>query len=419
MTAVLHPAHSVTVREDAGPAAWTRPLGPVEPSARVLVLAALALTLIGTIAVFSASAFGPDGDAFDRSAFLRKHVFHVVLGAVVMGLGMRMDLSRLRRLARPLLIVVTCMLVLVLLPGIREKVNGAYRWLRVGPLSFQPSEPAKLALVLYLAHLLTARAGRARDWLRSTIPAVVPVAVICFLVLVEPDFGTAVFLGAVGVAVMLVGGVPVPRLAYLACLASPVLAWQAAARWELFMRRFAAVGGERIASDPATYQVDQGLIGLGSGGLFGRGLGAGWQKLFVPEGRTDFILPIIGEELGFVGTGLVVLLFIVLVLAGLRVAMAAARRYRFGFLLAFGLVFWIGLQAAGNIAVVTASVPTKGIALPFVSFGGSSLLVLCFAVGLVYAVARRVDALARGEQSPVWGTPPNRVPSTHAMGAAS
>jgi cell division protein FtsW len=163
------------------------------------------------------------------------------------------------------------------------------------------------------------------------------------------------------------------------------------------MTRLEAVGAGD-GEGAAAYQVQQSLVALGSGGWFGRGLGAGHQKLFfLPEARTDFILPIVGEELGFLGTSTVMLLFAGLVACGLRVALGAARRDRFGFLLTFGLVFWIGLQAAGNVAVVTASVPTKGIALPFISLGGSSLVVLCVAVGLVYSVARHVDARAAAE----------------------
>ena len=384
---------------------WARPMGPCEPYARVFVLAALALTTIGIVSVFSASAATQELLGNEGTRFLKKQSLFAAVGAGLIGLAMRVDLTSLRKYAKPLLIATLVLLALLLVPGsgLAPKVKGARRWLRLGPISVQASEIAKLTLVLWLAHHLSRTAGRSRDWLRSTLPAVLPVGAACFLVIVEPDFGTAVFLAALGLVMMLIGGVPWPRLLYLGILSLPVVAWQVAKRWDVFAHRFAAVGGGGDASgSAAVYQVQQGLMALGNGGLFGQGLGAGRQKLFyLPEARTDFILPVVGEELGLIGTSAVVLLFVVLLLTGLRVALTAARRDRFGFLLTFGLVFWIGLQAVGNVAVVTASVPTKGIALPFVSFGGSSLLMLCAAVGLVYAVAHRVDRLGAGQQSSV------------------
>ena len=389
--------------EEPAPGFWARPSGPLEPAARALVVVALALMAFGVIVVYSASwATGIVHHDGDPTHFLRRQAVWAGFGVVAMFLTMRLDPRRLERLAKPLLVVTLLLLGSLLVPGVAREVNGASRWLRLGAFSFQPSELAKLTLVLWLATHLARNARRLDHWRHGTLPAVVPLGLACFLVLVEPDFGTALFLGAVGLALTLVGGVPVQRLAMLGAYAAPVVAWQINARWDVMMRRLEAVGAdEAVASATgelsagAAYQVHQSLVALGSGGLFGRGLGAGHQKLFfLPEARTDFILPVIGEELGLIGTATVLVLYAVLIACGLRVALGAARRDRFGFLLTFGLVFWIGLQAAGNVAVVTASVPTKGIALPFISLGGSSLVVLCVAVGLVYAVARHVDARA-------------------------
>jgi len=284
----------------------------------------------------------------------------------------------------------------VLVPGLGHTTKGAQRWFRVGPLSLQPSEFVKLTLVVWLAAHLTRAADRLTDWKEGVLPAAVPLALGGLLVIVEPDLGTALFLAAVGSAMMLVGGVPVKKLALLSLAAVPVVAWQIIHRWDVVVRRFAVFGGGSGAAGGGgemNHQVKQSLIALGSGGVFGRGIGAGMQKLlYLPEAHTDFILPVLGEELGFVGTTLVIALFAAFVVCGLKIVIGAARRDRFGFLLAFGWVFCIGLQAAGNIAVVTGSVPTKGIALPFLSLGGSSLVVLCAALGLLYAIAARHDA---------------------------
>ncbi len=361
------------------------------------MLVALALISLGIVIVYSASwASGLVYEA-DPTFYVRRQAIWAGLGVIGMFAAMRVDPRRLERVAGPLIVVSIVLLAVLFIPGVAPKIKGARRWIRIAGFSFQPSEMAKLALILWLATHLARNAMRLEDWKRGTLPAVVPLALTAFLILIEPDFGTALFIGAVGLAMTLVGGVPVRRLVLLGIYALPAIAWQVDKRWDVFMTRIAAVGGGE-GEGAAAYQVQQSLVALGSGGWFGRGLGAGHQKLFfLPEARTDFILPVVGEELGFLGTSIVMLLFAALVGCGLRVALGAARRDRFGFLLTFGLVFWIGLQAAGNVAVVTASVPTKGIALPFISLGGSSLVVLCIAVGLVYSVARHVDARAQVE----------------------
>jgi len=376
---------------------WARPHGPLEPAARALVMVALALISLGVVVVYSASwASGLVYEA-DPTFYLRRQAAWAGIGIVGMFVAMRIDPRRLERVAGPLMVATIVLLALLFVPGVAPEIKGARRWIRVAGLSFQPSELAKLSLILWLAAHLARNSMRLDDWKRGTLPAVVPLGVIAFLILIEPDFGTALFMGAVGVAMTLVGGVPVRRLLLLGVYALPVVAWQVNERWGVFMTRLKAVGGGD-GEGAAAYQVQQSLVALGSGGWFGRGLGAGHQKLFfLPEARTDFILPVVGEELGFLGTATVLLLFAALVACGLRIALGAARRDRFGFLLTFGLVFWIGLQAAGNVAVVTASVPTKGIALPFISLGGSSLVVLCIGVGLVYSVARHVDARAAAD----------------------
>lgn len=365
---------------------------PLEPYARIAVTCALVLMGLGVLMVYSASCAKASLRYADAELFLRRQVAWVVAGVATLWFAMRCDPERLRRWAKPATIAVLLLLALVLIPGVGTVTNGARRWFRWGALSFQPSEAAKLVLVVWLAHHLARCADRLDDWKQGVLPAVVPVAIGAAAVLVEPDFGTAVFLVALSAAVMLVGGLGLRRLALAAVAGLPLVVWQVIARWEVMARRFSVMGGTDAGSD-AQHQVHQAKIALGSGGLTGVGLGAGHQKLlYLPEAHTDFILPVLGEEMGFAGTALVVVLFGAFVACGLRIAMGAAGRDRFSFLLAFGVVFMVGLQAAGNIAVVTGSVPTKGIALPFISLGGSSLLVLCAGLGLLYGAARRHDA---------------------------
>jgi len=382
---------------------WDSGRRPLVPYARAAVLIALSLMAIGVLVVYSASStragisyHTADGDP-DIAYFLRRQVIWAAIGVATLFVTMRLDHRLLERWAKPALIASLVLLAAVLVPGVGHITKGARRWFHVGPLSFQPSEFVKLTIVVWLAAHMAKASDVLSDWKKGVAPAAVPLALSALLVIVEPDLGTALFLAAVGAAMMLVGGVPPKRLALLSLAAIPVVAWQIAHRWEVVVRRFSVFGGGGAAGASGggemNHQVKQSLIALGSGGLFGRGIGAGNQKLlYLPEAHTDFILPVLGEELGFVGTALVALLFAGFVVCGLKIAIGTARRDRFGFLLAFGWVFCIGLQAAGNIAVVTGSVPTKGIALPFLSFGGSSLVVLCAALGVLYSVAARHDA---------------------------
>jgi cell division protein FtsW len=379
---------------------WDSGRRPLAPYARAAVLVALSLMALGVLMVYSASStragisyHTADGGP-DSEYFLRRQLIWAVIGVATLFVTMRFDYRRLDAWAKPLIIASLVLLAVVLVPHVGHTTKGAQRWFRIGPMSFQPSEFVKLTLVVWLAAHLSKAGDRLRDWKTGVLPAAGPLALAALLVIVEPDLGTALFLAAVGAAMMLVGGVQPKKLALLSLGAVPVIAWQIIHRWEVVVKRFSVFGGGAAAGGgEVNHQVKQSLIALGSGGVFGRGIGAGMQKLlYLPEAHTDFILPVLGEELGFVGTALVVLLFAGFVVCGLKIAIGTARRDRFGFLLAFGWVFCIGLQAAGNIAVVTGSVPTKGIALPFLSLGGSSLVVLCAALGLMYSVAARHDA---------------------------
>jgi cell division protein FtsW len=368
--------------------------GAAEPWGRAAVLCALGLTALGVLMVYSASSVRAAMVEGDGTYYLKRQLAWAGIGLLAMVVAMRLPLEAWKRQSRALLAGVVLLLVAVLLVG--SEINGARRWFRVAGLSFQPSEPAKLAVLLFTAGWLCEARERLGEFRRGFLPVAAAVGIPAVLILAEPDFGTALFLGTLGTALLIVGGVRMRHLAILSLPAVAVLGWSVATRMEVIRQRFQFLGGV----DGAHYQVKQGLLALGAGGLAGRGLGAGTSKLyFLPEGSSDFILPVIGEELGFAGTLLVVLLYAGFVRAGARVCLACLERDRFAFLVSLGVTLWVGLQAAINIAVTTACAPTKGIALPFVSLGGSGLVVLFVATGILYAAARRADAAAAADSA--------------------
>ena len=348
----------------------------------VLVLVTLGLVAFGLVMVYSAtSASAALGDG-DPSYYLKRQGIYAVLGLALLLGASRFDFRNLRALAPPLVLVslVLCVAVLV----VAEPVNGARRWLSVGPGSFQPSELAKLALAVWVAaHLSRRPAPRSLKELARPIGLLV--GLFCLLILLEPDLGTVITLVVMLAAVLLVAGVPVPTLA----AASGILLVLASLAIYLEPYRRA-----RILSflDPwsdaqgAGFQTVQALIGLGSGGIFGKGLGESVQKLFyLPEAHTDMIFAIVGEELGLVGAASVILAYAAFAYAGLRIALAA--REPMGKLLAAGLTALVCGQAAINLAAVLAIAPLTGIPLPFVSYGGSNLVVQLAAVGVLLNIA--------------------------------
>jgi cell division protein FtsW len=351
---------------------------------RAAVLCALGLTTLGVLMVYSSSSVRAAMTEGDGAFYLKRQVAWAGIGLTAMVFCMRIPLDFWRRQGRTMLLVAVAMLAGVLVFG--SEINGARRWFRAGAFSFQPSEFAKLAVLAFTAAWLCDARDRLADFRRGFLPAAAALGAATVLVLREPDFGTALFIGTLGTALLIVGGIRMRHLAVPLLLALPILGWEVWRRMDVMRNRF---------QFDEVYQVRQGLVALGSGGLTGRGLGAGTAKLyFLPEGSSDFILPVIGEELGFAGTLLVVLLYAAFVRAGARVCLKCIDRDRFAFLMSLGVTLWVGLQAAINIAVTTACAPTKGIALPFVSLGGSGLVMLFAATGILYAASRRADEAA-------------------------
>jgi len=356
--------------------------GVNETTRTVLVACVAALLGVGAMMIYSTTSRG-DGPLVSPT-FIRQ-MLYVAFGvgcAFVLG---RMDYHRLLGWWKWILAASLLLLVIVLIPGIGRRVNGASRWLRIGPVGFQPSEIAKLSLVLFLAAFLGSTARDPRKFKKGVCPALCVTGLICALVLVEPDIGTCLLLGAAAAMVLFIAGARLTHICAPALAAVPALVF-------IVSRGYAR---DRIEAwidpwkDPAQtgYHIIQSLIAIGSGGISGVGLGASKQKLFfLPESQTDFIFAVLAEETGLVGVTLVMLLYAGFVFCGTLIAMRA--RDAAGRLLAAGITGIVALQTLINIAVVTKVFPTKGIALPFISAGGSSVVVMLACAGILYSIAR-------------------------------
>lgn len=357
---------------------------------RQLLVVVLALVAIGLAFLLSASAVSSAAGRGDAFHFLKRQLLWAGLGLAGMLACRRLDPERWGRWGAGLHLLTIAGLVLCFVPGIGAQLNGAHRWLRLGGWFVQPSEAAKLTLAFLVCGWMARDPGRLASFTRGFLPGFGAVALTCGLIVVEPDLGTAAFVGLVMTTTMVVGGARLRHLLPPGILAAAAGGLYAAAHFEHVRDRVETwLHPER---DPfgKGHQIQQSLIALGSGGWFGEGLGRGRGKLsYLPEVHSDFIFPLIGEELGFVGAAAILLLFAALALAGWRVMRKAPTP--FGALLSFTVTLTIILQAAMNVAVVTAAMPTKGIPLPFLSAGGSSLCFTMCGVGILMAVADRAE----------------------------
>ena len=361
--------------------------------------------LVMVLSASSVSAFAEYGDSF---LFVQRQAAYAVVGVLALLVTSRMRYDAWRRLAGPFLLVTMAMLVLVLIPAHGIEAYGSSRWFRLGPVTVQPSELAKLSLIVFAAATL-ARNGPSVDDLRQLAVPLLPISVlVCGLVMMQPDLGTTVILAVTMFALVFAAGV---RLRYLT-FASVVGALIGAGlimsadyrrvRFLAFLHPWADVKN-------TGYQLAQSLYALGSGGWMGVGLGASRQKWqYVPNAHTDFIFSILGEELGLLGELVVLVAFGALIFAGIRIA--ANAKDVFGRLLAAGIVSWFGLQTLINLGAVTGLLPVTGVPLPFLSYGGSSLVVSLAAVGVLVSIAR-APPLDRRSSEPRAGSPP-RAPAS-------
>ena len=352
---------------------------------RVLCGAVLVLAAFGSVMIFSAGAVFAAKKYGDPFYFLKREMVYALLGLIAFTVALRIDYRIYRRFAYPLLFVSILSLVAVLKVG--SRAGGAIRWFRLGPLSFQPGELAKFALCAYLATLLARKAENVRDFSVGFLPPLVVTGALMGLLLKQPDLGTAVIFGAVALGLLFIAGTRTSYLILAVLVAAPV-GWKFIVSTPFRMRRMLAFLDPWAFRRDVGYQITESLISVGSGGVTGMGLGDGRQKLFfLPEAHTDFILSIVGEELGLCGISFVIVTFAILVWRGLRAATRA--RDLFGCYLAFGISAMFGLQALVNIGVVLGSLPTKGLPLPFISYGGSSLVVSLFMAGVLGNISMR------------------------------
>jgi cell division protein FtsW len=358
----------------------------------------LALVFLGVVMVYSASAIIAADRFGDPFFFLKKQLFWAFLGGGLLWAALRLDYRRLERLVVPLLVVSIALLVLVLLPPFGQAINGTRRWFRIGPLSFQPVELAKFALVLYLASFLTRRAAALRSFWQGLFPILLVAGTMALLTFVQPDLGNSLALVVLTLVLAYLAGAPVKHRAWVAAAALPLVTLAVALKPYRWRRMLAFVNPW---DDPqgSGFQIIQSFLALGSGGLTGRGLGGSKQKLFyLPEPYTDFIFAIVGEELGLIGAVCVIALFAVLIWRGLRVGLRAPDP--FGSYLALGLTVMLATQTLVNLGVVMGALPTKGLPLPFVSFGGSALLMTMFSAGVLLNISQHATGAAAWEESP-------------------
>ncbi len=352
-----------------------------------LLATTLLLVCIGALMVYSSTAVITPSLArrnVSEYFYFKKHVFTILAGFAAMFAAYRVDSETVRKLAIPALLVSLVLLVLVFVPGFGVSAGGAKRWLRLWPSTFQPSEFVKFAMVVFLAWYVSRKGADRKSFAFFAVPVCI-MAVFQLVFLKQPDFGAAMSLGALTLGLLFVAGVPIKYLASLSVLAVPVVVKLLMEPYR-FKRITAFLDPWKHSTDSG-FQLVQSFIALGSGGLRGVGLGESRQKLdFLPEVHTDFIFSIIGEELGFIVAAFVVALFMMLFLRGIMIASRADNEFRY--FLCYGLSMMLAFQALVNFMVVVGLLPTKGLPLPFISYGGSALLVNMAAVGLLLNISR-------------------------------
>jgi cell division protein FtsW len=348
----------------------------------------LLLVFAGLVMVFSASAIVAKEKFGSETAFLLKQVIYAAVGLTAMFVLMRMDY---RKLNRPALVFTILGVTSMFLAGVflLDRSHNTHRWIKLGILSFQPSELAKPAIILFMAHFLESRLRSITDLRHTILPAVAPTAVFCLLIVAQPDLGTAMTCAFITAAILFIAGMEGKYYGWATLLAIPPMyvllfrtAWRA--------RRMVAFIHPLADPQGAGFQIYQSLIAVGTGGLTGLGLMEGKQKLFyLPEPQTDFVFAVISEELGLIGAVCFVAAFAFFCFRGLRAAWKT--RDNFARLLAVGITAMIGIQAFFNISVVLGLLPTKGLPLPFISYGGSSLIVTLASVGVLFNITQQTD----------------------------
>lgn len=350
-----------------------------------LILVVLLLLVIGSMMVFSASFYYSMSKWNDKFWFFKRNLIWAGIGSVAMFVTSLIPYKLYKKIA-PALLTSSIILLFLVLTGIGRDINGSQRWIYIGKLSFMPSEFAKLCVIIFMAHSLTVKDKLLKDFAHGVVPYLILAGIYFVLIILQPNLSTAITIVMIIFAMMFVAGVRVFHLILLGVSGGALFLYVAISasyrmkRLTTFMDPFA----DRLGDG---YQIVQSLFAFGSGGIMGVGLGQSVQnKLYLPEPQNDFIFATIGEELGFVGCVFVIFVFIMFIYKGIQIAIQAEDK--FGCYLASGIVAMVSIQALMNIAVATSSMPVTGVSLPFISFGGNSLVYLMAAVGILLNISR-------------------------------
>ena len=347
------------------------------------------LICLGVVMIYSSSGIYALQELGDSTYFLKRHLIFLCVGIVLTLIVMAMNYQELRKWAKPMLGIAIVMLVLVLIPGIGKASFGARRWFQLGPLNFQPSEFTKVALMIYTADFLARKQNKIGNFWQGFLPLMMVLGVVCLLIIKQPDFGSSVLMAMIVLIMMFIAGARPGHMGLVVLAALPFM-YLLIARVPYRLARIMAFLDPWEDSRGIGFQLAQSQIAFGSGGFWGVGLGKSVQKLFyLPAAHTDFILSIIGEELGFVGAAMVIILFMLLIFQGARIAKRTVDP--FGYFLSIGIVAMIGLQVVINVGVSIGALPTKGLPLPFISYGGSALVFNLMALGLLLNISRTQD----------------------------
>jgi cell division protein FtsW len=354
-----------------------------------LFLIVMILVGVGVVMIYSASSIYAYAKMGDSMFYLKRHLMYLALGFTMMLAAMSVNLAMVKKYAKPIIIFSVILLILVLVPHVGKEAGGARRWFKFGPINFQPSELVKISMIIYIADLMARKKDLAKSFWRGFVPPLLALGLVVSLILLEPDLGTAVAISIITLIILFASGVrPAQILAFV--LASIPVLYMLVLHKAYRRRRILAFLNPWADRRGTGFQIIQSFVALGSGGLLGVGLGQSRQKLFyLPASHTDFIFSIIGEELGFIGTASIVILFMAFVWQGMKVVFKVEGHFEK--YLSLGIISMIALEAIINIGVTAGALPTKGLPLPFISYGGSGLIFHMAAVGLLLNAAKSCE----------------------------
>ena len=358
---------------------------------KIVLVTVFCLIIFGLVMIASAGVAYSKIRFGDAYFFFKKQLFYGFFpGLIALYFAQKINYINWKKLAFPIFIASIVSLILVFIPGIGAKIYGASRWIQLGPISFQPSEMMKLSLIIYLAAWLESRGERIRDFFEGLTPFIMILILIIFLLVKQPDVGTLGVIILIAISMFFVAGSKISHI--LAIATGGILLFFALIRLEAYrMSRFLVFLHPELDPRGTGYQINQALLAIGSGGIFGVGLGHSLQKFnYLPEPVGDSIFAIIGEELGLIGIIFLIILFLILTIQGLKIAKKAPDN--FSRLLATGIISWIFFQAFINISAISGIIPLTGIPLPFISYGGTSIVFLLFAVGILLNISKHIKS---------------------------